>query len=206
METFRIDGSTVYLLPVIHALEGEERRVASAFEKVKPDCVAVGIPPEDIPLIEQESEEEEIEMSLQHQSYLMHLSAYGNISIPPLDIRTAHDMAKRHHVPMEALDIDDEQYAELLTSNVSIFALIRHSRKVKKLARKKFRAKTAEEFVYEWDRELTAIPAFRRIEGEREKHMAERVRELCRRHKTILAIISLERCRGVAHELERYKK
>jgi len=206
MEKFHIDGSIVYLLPVIHALEGEEKKVADAFERVEPDCVAMGISPEDIRLIEREEGDEEFEMSLQHQSYLMHLSAYGNISIPPLDIRTAYEMAKKRGVPVEAVDIDDERYAELLTANVSIFVLIRHSRKVKKLSRRKFRAKSAEEFVHEWDRELNAIPSFRRIEDERERHMAERVRRLCSHHKRILAIIQLERCKGVIRELERYKK
>ena len=190
MEKFHIDGSIVYLLPVIHALEGEEKKVADAFERMEPDCVAMGISPEDIRLIEREEGDEEFEMSLQHQSYLMHLSAYGNISIPPLDIRTTYEMAKKRGVPVEAVDIDDERY----------------SRKVKKLSRRKFRAKSAEEFVHEWDRELNAIPSFRRIEDERERHMAERVRRLCSHHKRILAIIQLERCKGVIRELERYKK
>jgi len=208
MKWKRIGEGKVYLLPVIHGLKGEEEKVKKAFEKVKPDCVAIGIPPEDIEIMEKmdEKNEEEFEMSLQYQYYLFHLSKYGEISLPPLDIKVAYEMAKASGVPFKAIDIDDEEYAELLVDNVSIFSLIRHSAKIRRMGKKKFKAKSAEEFVKEWNREILSIKAFRRLEEIRNGRMAQRIAELCNKYRKVLAIIPLEKYDSISMMLERYKK
>jgi len=208
MKWKRIGGGKVYLLPVIHGLKGEEEKVRKAFEEVKPDCVAIGIPPEDIEIMENmdEKNEEEFEMSLQYQYYLFHLSKYGEISLPPLDIKVAYEMAKASGVPFKAIDIDDEEYAELLVDNVSIFSLIRHSAKIRRMGKKKFKAKSAEEFVKEWNREILSIKAFRRLEEIRDDRMVKKIIELCNRYRKVLAIIPLEKYDSISMLLERYKK
>ena len=206
MEEMHVKKSRVYLLPVIHGLAGEEKKVEEAFKKINPDCIAIGIAPEDVEMIEKVNEQEDFELSLQHQYYLMHLSKYGKVVIPPSDIKMAHKIAKDNNLPLCPIDIDDNEYAELLTQNVSIFALIRHSRKIKRLAKKDFKAKNAEEFVFEWDKEINSIKSFRKIEDIRERRMAENLAKLCKSYKKILAIIPLEKLNGIKNELERYKK
>lgn len=201
-----MEKNKLYLLPVIHGLSGEEIKVRNAFKKVNPDCIAIGIAPEDIEIMKKIKGDEEFDMSLQHQYYLMHLSRYGKISIPPSDIKTACEIAEENKIPIEAIDIDDEEYAELLTKNVSIFALLQHSRKIKKMGKKKFRATNAEEFVYEWDNEVNNIKSFRKIEEKREEKMFSNLIKLCKKYERILAIIPLEKHEKIASMLERYKK
>jgi len=206
MKEIRIGKGVVYLLPIIHALKGEEEKVREAFEKIKPDCIAMALPPEDLEMVDKLDKNQDFEMSLQHQYYLMHLSNYGEISLPPKDIIVAHKMAKEKGIEIKAVDVDDEEYAELLTQHVSLIALIRHSRKIKKMAKKKFRARNAEEFVVEWDREINSIKGFREIEEIRMERMVERISKLGEKHARILAIFPYEKYENMARRLERYKK
>ncbi len=208
MKEINIEGSKLHILPIIHGLVGEEKKVEKAFEKFKPDCIAIGVSPEDIEILRniKKIKADEIEMSLQHQYYLMHLSKYGKISLPPPDLKTAHEIADKHKIPLKAIDIDDSEYADLLVENVSIFSLIRYSRKIKKLGRKQFKAKDAEEFVYEWEKEISSIKSFKKIEEIREERMVENIVRLCKEYKKILTIVPMEKYKNILLKLERYKK
>jgi len=206
MKKIVIEKNKLHLLPVIHGLAGEDAKVRDAFEKVKPDCIAIGVAPEDIEIMSKIEGNEEFEISLQHQYYLMHLSKYGKISLPPPDLKTAHEIADKHKIPLKAIDIDDNEYADLLVENVSIFSLIRYSRKIKKLGRKQFKAKDAEEFVYEWEKEISSIKSFKKIEEIREERMVENIIRLCKEYKKILTIVPMEKYKNILLKLERYKK
>ena len=206
MKEVKIGKSRIYILPVIHALAGEEKKVEEAFKKIKPDCIAMALPPEDLEIIESMKENQDFEMSMQHQYYLMRLSQYGKISLPPEDIITAHKLARDNGVAIKPLDVDDGEYADLLTEHVSIIALIRHSRKIKKMRKRKFRATNAEEFVVEWDREINSIKGFRKIEEIRMERMVENLVKLGKKHSRILAIFPYEKYGEAIKGLERYKK
>lgn len=71
---------------------------------------------------------------------------------------------------------------------------------------KKFKARNAEEFVHEWNREINSIRAFRKLEEMREERMVENIVSLSKRYEKILAIIPLEKYDGIINKLERYKK
>lgn len=206
MKEISIEEKRLLIIPVIHGLIGEEKKIKEAFNKFNPDCIAIGIPPEDIEIVGNIKDGDEFDMSLQHQYYLLHLSKYGKISLPPLDIKITHEISCKNNIPLHAIDIDDDEYADILTKNVSIFSLIRHSRKVKKLLNKKFKAKNAEEFVREWNKEINSIKAFRKLEEMREQRMVENIVSLSKRYKKILAIVPLEKYDGIVNKLERYKK
>lgn len=205
MKEISIEGKRLLIVPIIYGLIGEEKKIKEAFNKFTPDCIAIGIPPEDIEIVGN-IKDGEFDLSLQHQYYLFHLSKYGKISLPPLDIKIAYEISCKNNIPLHAIDIDDNEYADILTKNVSIFSLIRHSRKVRKLLNKEFEAKNAEEFVREWNKEINSIGAFRRLEEMREQRMVENILSLSRRYKKILAIVPLEKYDGIMSKLERYKK
>ncbi len=204
MKEMKIEGSTIHILPVIHGLSEEGENVEKAINKINPDCVAIGISKEDVEAIKNYNGR--MEMPPQYEYYLLYLSNYGKVAVPPPDIKKAHEICTKKNIEIAAIDVDDDEYADLLVKHVSIISLIRQSRKMKKLKNKKFRARNAKEFVFEWDNYMTSIKAFRKIEEAREKKMALNLQKLAKRFKKILAIIPLERYEGVASELERYKK
>lgn len=202
MQEINVLGKKVYLLPVIHGLDGEGKRVEDAFYKIKPSCLAIGVPPEDIEMMDKIKGEKDFHLSLQHQYFLMNLAKYGKISLPPSDIKIACEISKKENVPLHAIDIDDEEYVDLLTKNVSLFSLLRHSRKIKKLSKKTFYAKNVEDFVFEWDEYINSIKSFRVIENERERRMAKNIFLLAQKYEKILAILPLERYEGVMKKLK----
>lgn len=208
MEHLYINTAKIYILPIVHALAGEEKKIYRSFDSVKPSCVAIGVSPEDIEIIKSETHEnkDDVELGIQHQTFLLHLSSYGKITIPPRDIIVVHELAEDNNIPIVAIDIDDEMYANLLTENVSIVSLMRHSRKIKKLSKKKFKAQTPQDFVIEWNKEVNKIKAFNKIEELREEHMVKKIVDLCSKYKTILMILPYEKKENVIHLLERYKK
>jgi hypothetical protein len=118
----------------------------------------------------------------------------------------AHALAGELDIPVETIDINDEEYAEALTELVSLVSLMRHGRRVKRLSKRKPQAETAEDFVVAWDGYLNAVPGFRKLETLREEGMARRLHALCAAHRRILAILPLERYEGTVAALERYKK
>ena len=204
MKKIEIEGCKIYMLPVIHGLVEEGEKVERAVKEVMPSCIAIGIANEDMEALK--NYEEGRDIPPQYEYYLAFLSNYGKVALPPPDIKTAYEISKLHDIEIHAIDVDDEEYADLLVKNVSLLSLIKHSRKIKKLRKKAFRAENARDFVFEWDEYMTSVKAFRKIEKAREKRMAENIKKLAEKHEKILAIIPLERFYGVVDILERYKK
>lgn len=202
MKKLKIDESYVYVVPVIHGLVEEGKKVEKAFDEVIPECIAIGISPEDIEAIKNKDDE----IPSQYEHYLANLSHYGKISIPPSDIKMAYEISVTKGIPLHAIDVDDDEYADLLIKNVSTISLIKYSRKIKKLGKKNFKARDAEEFIREWDEYMTSIKSFKKIEEAREEKMAENVKELCKKCKKMLVIVPMERYDGFIERLERYKK
>jgi hypothetical protein len=102
--------------------------------------------------------------------------------------------------------MDDDAFTDAFCENISTSQLMRHSLRVKKLRRKRFKADNAEDFVFEWDKEINKLKGFRTVEGKREIHMAGELSELARDHKRILGLIELQRASGVYRELLDLKK
>ncbi|KAA0002597.1 MAG: hypothetical protein FE044_02730 [Thermoplasmata archaeon] len=208
MKEMKIEGSIIHILPVIHGLSEEGKNVEKAINKINPDCVAIGISKEDVEAIK--NYDGKMEMPPQYEYYLFYLSNYGKVAVPPPDIKKAYEICLKKDIEIAAIDVDDDEYADLLVKHVSIISLIRQSRKMKKLKNKNFRARNAREFVFEWDNYMTSVKAFKKIEEARERKMALNLRNLAKRFKKILAIIPLERYDGVIenleNKLERYKK
>ena len=98
---------------------------------------------------------------------------------------------------MEASDRDERAYAELYTTWVSGFELIRQGRLEARLLKKKFRVRTPEEFVLAWDTEVNRSAGFTRVQRERERFMASRLRDVAGDASSVLAVIEVERAKGV---------
>jgi len=206
--TVMIKNCTICMLGVIHGLEREGERVKSAFKRVKPDCIAVGIPKEDVATLKKCIEEEtDFEITPYQEYFFECLSSYGKVSIPPKDLITAYNLSLKEGIPLEPIDMDDEEYANVFTENVSLLSILKSSRRMKKLSKKKFFAQKAEEFVEEWEKWMHT-KSFYVVENAREEKMASRLFLLAGKHKRILALIPYQRFDGVLEKitLKKHKK
>ncbi|MEA2054530.1 MAG: hypothetical protein U9O96_05375 [Candidatus Thermoplasmatota archaeon] len=206
-KTVTIKNCRIYLVGIIHGLEREGDRVKNAFEMIQPDCFALGVPEEDIVTIKKFVRDNiEFDMSPEQARFFECLSRYGKVSIPPSDLVVSHKLSVKEDIPLEALDIDDEHYADIFAKNVSLISFIWNSKKNKELRKKKFTAGTAEEFVEEWERNFNSTKPFKAIEKARERNMASRLFDLASQYERILAVIPYQRFDGVLDELIALKK
>jgi pheromone shutdown protein TraB len=206
-KTLIVNESRLRLLGTIHGLKREGERVRAIFNDVMPDCLAVGIPEEDITTLETcKSEEIDFETTEDQAYYFDCLTTFGEVRIPPADLVAAYSLAEEYNLPLKALDISDKQYAQLFTNKVSILGLLRASHKNKKIRKQGFIAENAEAFALKWDEYINTTTQFQAIEQERERHMADRAFELTQQYERVLAVLPYPRFDGILQHLLTLKK
>ncbi len=197
MDEIRVGDASVRILPVVRGLPSETSVVARAIDEAAPMVVALSIGREELatlraydgPALEPDNFEEEV--------YVAGLSAWETPVKPPPCFAEAIRVADRRGLRLEALDMDEATYTENYVDCVSTLELVFQGRMERKLTRKKFGAKTPQDFVLEWDAAVNAPPGFARLQARRENHMASRLREITASGGTVLALIEVERVKGV---------
>ena len=132
--------------------------------------------------------------------YSRKLAAFGDVELPPPAFTEAVRLADRADIPIEPIDLTDDEYTLVFVDHVSYWQLVRHSRKVKGM-RRRLRAQDPKELLTEWDRRLRELKGFNVLEREREKKMAASLVGQLERHRTVLAIIDIPRIEGTLKEL-----
>lgn len=201
MEEVRLGGTTVAVLPVVRGLPSHGERAAASIGAEHPDVVALAVSPEELEAlrtydggnIEPDTTEDEV--------YVAGLSAWEEPRMPPPCFIEAVRGAVAHHVPLEALDMDEETYTDAYTACVSTMEIIFQGRLENRLLKKRFRVATPEEFAIAWDAEVNRTAGFARLQKEREKFIASRLQEVAQGHARVLAVIEVERVKGVLAEL-----
>lgn len=197
MDEIRLGDARVRILPVVRGLPSEASTVSSAMDAMQPDVVALSIGPEELEAlrayrggpVDAENFEEEV--------YVAGLSAWEEPLKPAPCFTEAIRRADASRARLEGVDMDEAAYTDAYTSYVSAMELIFQSRAERRLARKRFHARTPKEFVLEWDAEVNRRVGFARLQREREAHMARRLREVAASARAVLAVIEVERSEGV---------
>ncbi len=181
MDEVRLGLASVTILPVVRGLPSETSTVADAIRTTNPKVVALSIGPEELQTLrvyhggplEPENFEEEI--------YVAGLSAWEPPVKPPPCFTEAVRIA------------DKENYVD----SVSGLEIVFQGRLERRLAKKRFDARTPQEFVLAWDAEVNGPPGFARLQARREAFMAARLRQIAAEQSSVLAVIEVERTRGV---------
>lgn len=208
MRKIKVNTSKIYIPDIINGLTSEIVKVKKVYNKIKPDIVAMQASEEELEGLKKVIEGEECEYYLSNyeEIYARRLASFGEVKVPPPCYETALKLCLEHNTPVAALDMDDMLFADMFCENVSGLDLFRHSFRVKRLKRKRFKAKTAEEFVLEWDREINKLKGFRNLESRREEHMAKGILRLAKEHDSILCILEMQRAEGVSQRVIEGKK
>ncbi|UCE75346.1 MAG: hypothetical protein JSV56_06510 [Methanomassiliicoccales archaeon] len=203
MKKIQVGTSKIYIPNIINGLTTESSKVKKAYNNIKPDLVTIQTSEEELSGLKQvvEGVEHEHFLSNYEEIYARKLASFGEVKVPPPCYETALKLCQENDVPIAAIDMDDMLFADVFCESVSGWDLFRHSLRVGRLKRKRFRAKTPEEFVIKWDREISKLKGFRNLEKKREEHMARELVRLAKDHRRILCIIEMQRAEGVSQKI-----
>ncbi len=199
-----VNGKKLIIFGTIKGLSRERYIIRRLYELHNPDIILLAISPEELVGLEKYLEDPvEIEPDDYDTLYAYKLKQFGEVGLPIPTYLEAFALKKRHGVELMAIDIPDEDYTNLYLEKVNVLHLIRYNLRKKKVAKKTYSSKTSVEFVLKWDKEINKLRPYREIEIEREKYMANKIREILneRDEKTILAVVELERLHGVLENL-----
>jgi len=201
--TLVVGGCTLSVLPTIKGLERERKGVRQAVLEIRPEVVALPVSVEGLRGLRAIWRGKEPEFFLSHyeEIYAIKLSKYGKVCVPPPSFTEAYAASTGEGIPVKAIDLNEKDFADAFVRSISTPSLVYHSLRWRWLKRKRFRAATARRFALDWDRAVNSLKGFRSLENRREEHMASRLAGLCRKYKSVLAILELERMEGVLSRL-----
>src|SRR3989442_3031691 len=98
--------------------------------------------------------------------------------------------------------MDEVTYTENYVDSVSGLEVVFLGRLERRLAKKRFDARTPQEFVLAWDAEVNGPPGFARLQAKREAFMAARLPQIAAQGTHLLALIARGRAKGVLAALD----
>lgn len=188
------------LVGAVRGLKSEGDRVASIIREICPDAVGLAVSREGLEAMAGLAVEAKAEPSnTEERAYIRGLGTFGEVVKPP----PCFSAALRSGRPVTPLDMDDEHYTAAYCRYVSTWDMMRQGRSQKSMLRHRFRAKTPEEFVLEWDGIVNRLSGYRTLEASREMWLAKGACRLAAKHPRTLVIVEYERLRGVLKFLDR---
>src|SRR6059058_6592616 len=178
MDEVHLDRGTIELLAVVRGLSSETLTVRRAIESVRPEVIGLSIGPEELRTLRSYDGGPLAPENFEEEIYVAGLSAWEPPIKPPPCFTEAVRVAEKQGTRLEAIDMDEVTYTENYVDCVSTLEVIFQGRLERKLAKKRFDAKTPQEFVLAWDAEVNGPPGFARLQAMREAYMAARVRQI----------------------------
>lgn len=196
IEEVRLGEASVSILPVVRGLPSDGDAVADTIASLGPDRVALSVSPEELETLRTYHGGNLEAGTVEEEAYVAGLSAWEEPILPPPCFTRAVTVAVAQKIPLEAVDLTEEAYTDAYTTWVSTMELLLQGRMESRLLKKRFRVSTPQEFAVAWDAEVNRTVGFTRLQKEREKFMASRLREVSADGRRVLAVIEVERVKG----------
>ncbi|HEY3421113.1 MAG TPA: hypothetical protein VGK23_11235 [Methanomassiliicoccales archaeon] len=197
MRSVEIDGSTILFLPVVKGLVSEGEAVEKAINDENPDVIAISVSKEELAALGNKEDYDKYEPSDIEEIYSVLLESFGDVKIPPPGYVRARDVGTEMAIALIPIDMNEELYTETYCREVGGTDLIRESMFVKRAQRKRFDLSSAGAFAVDWDKKVNKPGGFRKLNAEREEHMAEALGKLAGKYRKIMAVIEYERAENV---------
>ena len=197
MISMTVGGCAVDILPYVSGLRSEAEKVREAFGKYEAYGVSMSI--EGIQAVEKREEiEDDPAVGDLDLVYADKMAAFGEVEMPSPAVCELVDLCRQNGAGVIPLDMDEEEFTELYCGKVKAYEFVREHRLAKKGMKKKFDASSPEEFAFQWDRFINEIRGYREVSEEREKHIAAEIADVAKYRKSLLVLLEVERCGGVA--------
>jgi len=202
MQEIELNGSRIYVLPVIKGLISEGEKVRTTIMDARPDAVGMSISREELEGL-RTYQGEEIELSDLEEAYKAGLSEFGEVQLPPPCYLEALKACDELGIPLIPLGMNEDLFTDRYCELIGSLELMKESFFSHRIARKRFDLESADSFVLDYDRKVNGGRGISALNAEREEHMASVLRSLTEGHRCILAIIELERANSVSIFMEK---
>ncbi len=197
MISLDIGGCRVDILPFVNGLPSEAEKVKEAFGKYEAYGAALSV--EGIQAIERRNEEEtDDSIGELDLVYSKHMEKFGIAEVPSPALCELADLCRENGLKIIPLDMNEEDFTELYCDKVRTLDFVREHHHAKKGLKKQFDAETPEELAVQWDSFVNEIRGYREVSEAREKYIAAQIRDTAKYRKSLLALIEVERCGGIA--------
>jgi len=200
-----LSGVRVVVLPVIRGLVSERSRVHAAVSEISPSAIGLSISPEDLAALRADSAAEPGPRGSAEEAYLVGLSLFGDVDTLLGCFTAAIAVAERLGIPVHALDMGEPEFASAYMHAVSGWEFLRSGARAAKMVRWRPRADSPESFVLAWDARVHGSRGLRELQRRREAHIARRIREIAPGRSPVLALVDVERSRGVVDAMRSYR-
>jgi hypothetical protein len=205
MDTSRlkIEGCEVLLLPVIRGLVSEGEQVERQAKEFAPDAVALSISPEELKALRGHDGKplEPMCGTIEENVYETGLGNFGLVERPPRCFTVAVKISDEMKSRVVGADLTEEEFTRSYVSLVSGWDFVRRAVWRNRISSARFDMSSADSFVLDWDRRLRKVRGYDLLERRREAQIAKAIAELAGRSKRLIAIVELERARGVLERL-----
>jgi len=191
-------------LVVIGAVRGHVADVAPLLERleaIRPRSVGIGLSFDEMTgLVDHfvgRPFEPLVPLTAHETAELVGLVRYGEARVPHPAYVAALGWARERSIPVEALEPNDDQYADLFTRHISYLELVRRTLRERRLARRPPAGATADEYAVTWDRALGPGAGSRAFVAAREATVAAGARRLASRGGPVALVVDRERFDGV---------
>jgi pheromone shutdown protein TraB len=201
VDVVALGACRVHVMSVVRGLVSESGPVRAAVSEVRPEAVALSIGREELEGLRAHAGEEVPADNLEEEVYVRGLSRFGDVRKPPPCFVEALAASTERGIPVHPLDMDNEQYTNTYVATVSTADILLSNARQRKLRGWESKAQTPADLVLEWDALVNASAGYRKLQSEREAFLARRIRQLASRYGTFLALVEVERAKGVLDRL-----
>jgi hypothetical protein len=196
-------GCEIFLLPVIRGLVSEEEQVERHAKEFAPDTVALSISPEELKALREHDGKplEPMCGTIEENVYESGLGKFGQVERPPRCFTAAIKISDELDARVVGVDLTEEEFTRSYVSLVSGWDFVRRALGRNRISSARFDMSAPDVFVLDWDRCLRKVHGYDLLEQRREAQIAKAISELAGRSKKLLAIVELERARGVLERL-----
>lgn len=200
-----IKGKRLIFFGTVRGVAYEIEELDKIFSENKIEIILLGISPEELDGLKKYIEKPfDIDLTDYELIWGLKLKELTKVKLPVPSYYHALVYAMKNNIDVVAIDMNDEEYANAFTKNVSFFDLLKHSLRKNRILKRKFRSKTPEEFALEWDR-IVNRGGYKKLEMERERYMTEKIIENLNKNN-ILIIIDFERMDKILNSLNNQEK
>ncbi len=201
MHEIELNGSRIFVLPVIKGLVSEGEKVRNAISEIRPQAVGISISKEELDGL-RSYQGEEIELSDQEEAYKAGLLEFGEVQLPPPCYMEAVKATDEMGIPLIPIDMNEELFSERYCELIGGLELMKESFLSHRVARKKFIMDSAEEFVLDYDRKVNGGRGVSSLNAERESHMTSSTIDLASQYAKLLLLVEIERSRGYLEKMK----